>query len=171
MYVFVRLLLVILRARRQPKVDPRAEIRTPLRIWPNDLDFNWHLNNGRYLTLFDLGRMDLVMRCGMIGPMWTHKWFPVLASATVRFRREVPAFAKVELTTRIVHWDEKWFWIEHRLEQDGSVVARGMVKGLFRGPEGNVPVRRLMQETGVDAGMPDAPELVRRWTELEKEMG
>ena len=25
------------------------------RVWPNDLDINLHMNNGRYLTIMDLG--------------------------------------------------------------------------------------------------------------------
>ena len=31
-----------------------------MRVWPNDLDTNAHMNNGRYLTLMDLGRFDLM---------------------------------------------------------------------------------------------------------------
>src|SRR6185503_3961101 len=39
--------------------DLKHESNLSLRVWPNDLDLNIHVNNGRYLTLMDLGRMDL----------------------------------------------------------------------------------------------------------------
>ena len=36
-----------------------------LRVWPNDLDLNFHLNNGRFLSLMDLGRTRLSIRSGL----------------------------------------------------------------------------------------------------------
>jgi len=38
------------------KVDLLATTRVYLRVWPNDLDLNIHVNNGRYLALADIGR-------------------------------------------------------------------------------------------------------------------
>ena len=32
------------------------------RVLPNDLDSNLHMNNGRYLTIMDLGRTDALLR-------------------------------------------------------------------------------------------------------------
>ena len=37
-----------------------------LRVWPNDLDANLHMNNSRYLLAMDLGRWELVMRTGLL---------------------------------------------------------------------------------------------------------
>ena len=33
-----------------------------MRVWPNDIDFNFHMNNARYLSLMDFGRMHLLAR-------------------------------------------------------------------------------------------------------------
>ena len=35
-----------------------------LRVCPGDLDTSLHMNNGRYWTLMDLGRTDLMLRSG-----------------------------------------------------------------------------------------------------------
>ena len=79
------------------------------RAVPTDLDLNMHMNNGRYLTLMDLGRIDLMMRTGMGRLVIREKWMPVIASAMVRFRRSLLPFQKSELHTRLLCWDDKWF--------------------------------------------------------------
>ena len=38
------------------------------RAWPTDLDPSLHVNNGRYLALMDLGRLDLMVGAGL----WRH---------------------------------------------------------------------------------------------------
>ena len=35
-----------------------------LRVLPNDIDINMHMNNGRYLTICDLTRVDMFIRSG-----------------------------------------------------------------------------------------------------------
>lgn len=39
--------------------------RISTRVWPGDLDINLHMNNGRYLSLCDLGKIDLMLRTGL----------------------------------------------------------------------------------------------------------
>lgn len=168
MYVYFRLLKTSLTAPFKRKAQPLDEIRTEIRIWPNDLDFNLHVNNGRYLTLFDLGRMDLTLRTGLWRIMLKRRWLPVLSTAAVRFRRSVGAFAKVTVTTRIAYWDEKWLFIEHRLEKGGEVCARALVKGVFRGPEGNIPVPKLLAALGAEAPELPLPDVVKYWRDFEQ---
>ena len=58
--------MIILGARkRHPiyKENMRNEITT--RVWFNDLDINFHMNNGRYMTICDLTRVDLFVRSGL----------------------------------------------------------------------------------------------------------
>ena len=46
------------------------------------------MNNGRYLTLMDLGRADLVIRSGLWRAVLRHGWAPVVSAVKIRFRRE-----------------------------------------------------------------------------------
>ena len=58
-----------------------------MRVLPNDLDLLWHMNNGRYLSLMDQGRVDLMVRraCGRsstVGagsPWWSRRRSPTVA--------------------------------------------------------------------------------------------
>src|SRR5262249_9464645 len=57
MFPWLRLLRVGLNLIGKSKVDLLATTRVHLRVWPNDLDFNIHANNARYLALADIGRI------------------------------------------------------------------------------------------------------------------
>ena len=57
-------------APRAPRKDARAarpSARIRLTTLPTDIDILRHMNNGRYLSLFDLGRWDLLIRTGLFG--------------------------------------------------------------------------------------------------------
>lgn len=130
---------------------------------PTDLDNNNHLNNGRYLTLMDLGRWDLVVRTGLLRALLQHKWHPVVGAATIRFRRSLDPFQRFELKTRILGWDERDFYIEQRFERDGEVHAVGLIRGVFLGKEGRVPLAAILAAAGSEAASPPLPEWVETW--------
>ena len=87
MFPWLRLLRVGLGLIGNSKVDLLATTRIRLRVWPNDLDFNLHVNNGRYLALADIGRVHWFVRTGVLGIARQHKAFPVIGDATAKFRR------------------------------------------------------------------------------------
>jgi acyl-CoA thioesterase FadM len=84
------------------------ESRLHFRVWPSDIDTYGHVNNGRFLTLMDLGRFDHTLRSGLFRTALRNQWRPLVAEATVKFRRELRLGAPFDLATRLVHWDEKW---------------------------------------------------------------
>jgi len=47
--LYLRLLLTIFKALWAPRIKPGDSIELRLRVLPNDLDLNGHMNNGRYL--------------------------------------------------------------------------------------------------------------------------
>ena len=106
------------------------------RVWPTDLDINLHVNNGRYFTIMDLGRTDLIIRMGILRTMLKHGWMPVLTSSTIRFRRELRLFEPFDLETSIIYWHGASFVMEHRLRfvkgrRAGAIAATALVKGGF----------------------------------------
>ncbi|HEX8430337.1 MAG TPA: thioesterase family protein, partial [Longimicrobium sp.] len=66
MNLVLRLFYVALAALRRPRLRPLDLSVVTFRVFPNDLDVNFHMNNGRYLTLMDLGRLDLLLRLGIL---------------------------------------------------------------------------------------------------------
>jgi len=64
MNLIFRMIRVFFMARRRSRVHPLAETSLTFMVWPSDVDVLIHMNNGRYLTLMDLGRVDASLRNG-----------------------------------------------------------------------------------------------------------
>ncbi len=126
------------------------ELRVPFRAWPSDIDIYGHINNGRYLTLMDNGRLDFMVRTGMLKLLFARRWQPLLGAAVIKFHREVKPLAACELVTRFIHWDEKWFFCEHRLEVAGKRHAVAMVKGIVKRGRETIPPRELFLNLGLE---------------------
>ena len=85
------------------------------------------------------------------------------------FRRPLEPFQRFELATRLVGWDEKWWWFEQSFEVAGKIHAVGRVKALFRARQANVPPKALLAAIG-RADMPSPPlsEPIRLWQQAEE---
>lgn len=169
MNLILRLLYVLLRSLRGARLGPLDESVIPLRVLPTDLDTNLHLNNGRFLTLMDLGCVDLLVRLGVVREMRRRRWGGVVASAAVRFRRPLTLFQRFHLHTRLLCWDDRWFYMEHRLVRGGETAAVALVKARFMAADG----RRLAPAEVVAATehamlSPPMPAGVRAWVEAEE---
>lgn len=136
------------------------------RVLPNDIDFNLHLNDGRYVSFMGLGRAHLLTRTGVLRKALARRWAPVVGGVIVRYRREIRTFERFTLRSRIIGWDEKWIYVEHRLEVRGSLRAIAYARGVLRSREGAVPTAVVMRLAGLEAASPELPELVHDWPEL-----
>ena len=116
-----------------------------LRVLPNDLDINLHVNNGRYLTLCDLTRIDLFIRTGLAKVMIKKGWIPIVAEHTMTYRKPLKVFQRFELKLSLTHWDEKFFYMTHTFTRDGVTVAEGTSKGTVRARSGVVPPAEVIE--------------------------
>lgn len=167
MNLFFRLIKVLLGTFWRTPLNLLDESIVEFRVWPNDLDLNLHMNNGRYLTLMDLGRFDLIFRMGMLRHMIRQRWRPVAASATIRFRRSLRPFRKFQIRTRLVCWNEQWIYFEQCFESEGRLVARGFIRALLRGNTGIVATAEILKVMGQNIASPAMPESVALWRESE----
>lgn len=160
----LKLLLMLPFVRRQALFDAG---RIAFRVWPNDCDINLHLNNGRYLTFMDLGRMHLLAQIGLLRELPRRRWAPVLSAAEISFIRPIQPFQKFVLVTRMLTWDEKYFYLEQRFEAGGQLCAVALVKGLFLHGRERVANRAVLTALQLDdMAAPDMPEIVRHWNDL-----
>ncbi len=123
-----------------------------LRVLPNDLDPSLHMNNGRYLAIMDLGRIDLLIRSG-IGPRGVAQQVgrpsptpPSSASAASCACSTATGWRRARSS-----WSENAVIIEQTFvfsggERDGQIAARAIVKGAIydRTARRYVPVTELM---------------------------
>lgn len=141
----------------------RQASKLTFRVWPSDLDTNLHVNNGRYLSLMDLGRTDLMIRGGLVREILRQKWMPVVASAHITYRRSLKPFQKFALETRILSWDEKWFYIVQVFHDNEKIYARGLVKAGIKSNHGMVATEKILAALGESSR---SPEISRTWQGL-----
>lgn len=145
------------------RTDPLATSVLSFRVLPNDLDPNWHMNNGRYLTIMDLGRLDMTLHSGLMAAVIRNRWMPVLGGATIAYQRPLAPFQRYTLTTRILAWDEKWIYLEQCFDAEGKRSATAMVRALVRGKDRSIPTAEVMHAVGLSAPSPPLPRQLQEW--------
>lgn len=169
MVVLLRFLKSLVLALFQPRLEPFGEAVIRMRVWPNDLDLNVHVNSGRYLSFMDIGRVELMARMRLLRKVLRKGWRPINGGTMITFRRSLLLWERFTVRTRIVCWDEKWFYFEHVIERgNGDLAAVASARGLFRGREGNVPPASLIALAGRgEIVSPPMPEHIARWRDAE----
>ena len=166
MNLYLRLLILLFRLIGLPRKGPLEESRVAFRVLPNDCDINFHMNNGRYLSFMDLGRMHFVAQIGLLRVILRRRWGAALGAAEINFIRPLAPFQKFDLVTRLVTWDEKYGYVEQRFESGGVLCAHAFVKGLFLDKRGHVANTEVAAELGYTGAPPPMPEELRIWAEL-----
>ncbi|SDZ60234.1 acyl-CoA thioesterase [Pseudomonas sp. NFIX28] len=164
MNLWFRMLLMLLRRPWRKPVDGLATTVVRMRVWPFDLDLNRHVTNGRYFTLADLGRMDFVLRSGAYRVALRHRAVPIVGDVWGKFRRELRLFEAFEIHSRILGWDEKWSFMEHRFVRQGRVAGVVVMRGLFRSAKGTIAPGEFVHELGVDIS-PELPQWLKDWSQ------
>ncbi|RXF74677.1 thioesterase family protein [Hansschlegelia zhihuaiae] len=158
MNLWLRLIFLLIATPWRARLSAPFDVsRLRFTVLPTDLDTSMHMNNGRYWTLMDLGRADLLLRTGLWRAVLKRRWTPLMSAGLIRFRRELRLFRSFTLETEVLAWSEDRIVIEHRiLRDDGSVGAIALVEtGLYdRARRAFVPVAELMKLSGVTAESP-----------------
>ncbi len=168
---FVRIPALAIRQHIWPlaPLSPLQEDRVRMRVWPNDIDLNLHLNNARYLNIMDYGRTHLLARTRLLEHIVRARWTPLVGAVWMTYRRSLPVFSSFWLTSRLVCWDERWFYIEQTFTGKEGLTAVGWVKGLLRGPTGNVDPQTVLEAIAPGIVSPSMPEPIAAWNYLTRE--
>ncbi len=161
----VRVPALVLRARRG-KLEPLSvlgtdELRARVLLW--DLDFNLHLNNSRYLSYMDYARIRLLGRLGLINNFFSRKYTGLVGSIDVTYRRSLDFNVRFTISSRVVCWDEKWFYIEQVFRGPQGLATYALVKQLFRGPEGNLVPQFVVDRIQPGLASPPLTDRLREW--------
>jgi len=167
MYPFVRFYKEIIIFRNAPRLDLCAVHVSQHRCWPWDLDPWRELNNGRTLTLFDLGRIPLAHRTGLVGVLRANRWGITVAGNSTRYRRRIRAFERFELRSRCIGWDKRFFYIEQAMWKGGECANHILIRNAVTSADGIVPPEKVVTALGRAPESPALPDWVRAWTEAD----
>ncbi|UFU14061.1 thioesterase family protein [Curtobacterium sp. C1] len=160
----VRIRLAGLRPGRRPSLWDEG--RTPFRVALTDLDPLRHVNNGKYLSMLDLGRYDLLTRSGFWHEASRRGWYAVVAAQTITYKRSLTLGQRFTLVTRVLGVDDRAVYIEQTFERRGSVVARAVVQARFlRRTGGTVTPEELVAAAGGAPRDLTLPGWVNAWAD------
>ena len=146
MNLYIRLLCLLVRIwfiKAKGLFEPSV---ISFRVMPWDCDINRHLTNARYPAFMDLARTHLMGQVKLLKPMLKRRWLPVLAGSDCSFLRPIKPLQKFEVVTRLLTWDEKYFYVEQRFEVKGKVCMLALTKGLFIASDGSkIKIDEFMQ--------------------------
>lgn len=169
MNLIFRLLYILIKAVFGKRLrSPLEKSIITLRVFPNDLDFNLHMNNGRYLTIMDLGRFDLTIIGKFYPVILKNKLLPVVASETIRFKKSLKLFQKFSLETQIIGWDEKWFFMKQTFFSNGEIVAEGLVKGALKNRKNTFSPNQIINKVYPNSSSPELPEKIIHWLKADE---
>lgn len=170
MNLFFRLLYVYLFSRYRQKQSILEECITPFRVGLTDLDILRHMNNGVYFSLQDLARVDYMIRAGAAKEISRRGWYPVVASEMIRFRRSLKLFQSFEIRTRLIAWDEKSLYLEHKFTSRDNVIAVGMIRARFLSKKGGtVSPQQIFEAVGFKTPSPAFPAHLQSWIDADLE--
>lgn len=120
----IRLVLGLIRIHLRPRPESIFdEAITRSRVGLLDCDPNLHITNSRYLALVDWGRFELFFRLGY-GRLMRHLGYRMLmGTSIIRYRRSIDLFRRYDLHSRLLGWDEKWIFVEHRFVVGGRTAV------------------------------------------------
>lgn len=169
MYPFIRMAKELVVHSRASSLPLQGVHVSQHICWPWDLDLWLELNNGRTLTLFDLGRIPLGRRTGLVAAIRANGWGLTVAGISVRYRKRIRLFDRIEMRSRAIGWDDRFFYLEQSMWKNGEATTHGLYRTAITSREGIVPPPKVAQAMGHDPQSPPLPDWVQHWITAEAE--
>nr|CAD7403432.1 unnamed protein product [Timema cristinae] len=129
----------------------------------------YHMNNVRYLREVDFARADFYERSKLYKKIRSKGGAVVQGSCTIRYRRFIRPFSIFRITSKIIYWDEKSIFMEHRFitPKDDFVRAIVLCQQRVIKCDANDVMKELMDvESGIEK--PQVPMEVAKWIECNE---
>jgi len=136
--------------------------------WPLDLDIWRELNNGRTLTIYDLGRIPLVRRAGLTAATRANGWRITMAGVSARYRRRVVVFDRFEMRSAMIGHDGRFIYLQQSMWKRNEALSSAVYRVAVVGKNGIVPTAEVCAAMGVPGWHPAMPGWVNTWAEAEK---
>ena len=169
MFPFVRLIKDMIVSSRQSPIGLADTHISNHICWPWDLDMMMELNNGRTLTLYDLGRFMASYRVGLFRALHRNKWSMAMAGCTVRYRRRIRGFERFEMRSRMVTWDDRFLYLEQSMwKRDGQCANHIVMRAAVTDKNGIVAPALVIKAMGYpDIAVPPMPDWIKAWSDSE----
>jgi len=167
MYPYLLTLRTLLTARHRSPLTFRDTSVLRLRAGFLDIDHFGEVNNGRQLTLMDLGRYDLGVRTGFMKVITDNKWGLAVGGSSIRYRRRIPFLRKFSLHSKVLGHDGRWFYFHQEMMCRDRICSSALIKAGVVNKQGLIPAREVMAEFPDLNWTGELPEWVHAWIQAE----
>ena len=95
MYPIIRVAKEYFRAKQLPPLEALEAHVSYHRCWPQDVDQYLEMNNGRILSILDIGRTGLAVCVGLIAALQANRWDLTMAGNSVCYRKRIRPFSQI----------------------------------------------------------------------------
>ncbi len=168
MALHFRLLITLFFALLKPRRKKLEETEIAFRVLPTDCHLPYFrlMCAGRYFDFMDLARVDQVTQWGLLRTLYLEGLSMVVAGQYLKYLRPLKVFQRFNVKTRILFWDDRFVYIEHRFEQAGVLKTVGIVQGCLLGRKGIANPREILSRHLEEVPPPPMPPEVRDWHQL-----
>ena len=142
-------------------VDGVSEIQFRCRPW--DLDMFLEMNNGRVLTLYDLGRFDLAIRTGLARALKTNRWGLAVAGSSIRYRRRITLLQKVTIKTQALGFEGRWIFLQQSMWVNGEPASALLIRTCVTSKGKPVAPEEVTASVRAPDWNPELPAWVISW--------
>ncbi|MBE2277037.1 MAG: thioesterase family protein [Rhodobacteraceae bacterium] len=167
MYPWFRMIKELVKYRNVPLHPLEPHVGQHI-CWPWDIDPWLELNNGRTLTLYDLGRIPMAIRTGLYKVARAKGWGMTVAGSSVRYRKRVKTFERFEMRSRLVGWDDRFVYMDQTMWRGGDCTSQALIRSaITQGARGIVDPAELALALGLPAESPPLPAWVQAWIDAD----
>lgn len=168
MYPYFRASKYFIKAKFGKQISLKDRSVLNMRVFLSDIDIYPELNNGRYLTLMDLGRYDFGVKVGLFSVLKEKKWGLMVAGNFTRYRYRLKLFQKFRLVTELVGYDDKWFYFYQQTERKKKVHSAALIRTAVTSKSGLVKTIDVAKAMQIEYS-PHIPKWVDSWIELNEQ--
>lgn len=166
--IWLRIGLTILRSLWRSRISLHDESILSRRVGLFEAEGRYP-NQAVYACYFELGRWDIAVRTGMLKVMVRERLFGVLGGQVIRYCKPLQRFQRFEVRSRILGWDERFIYFDHRITSGGNLAAQSLSRIALLGPAGIGSARELLARISL-LESPPLPDMIKQWRDIEVAM-
>ena len=167
MYPFIRLAWQFFLHRKATSLTVGESHHSNHYCLPWDLDLWLELNNGRTLSIYDMGRLPMAKRSGLLAALRRRGWGLTIAGSSVRYRKRIRVFDKIEMRSRAICADHRFIYLEQSMWVSGTCAGHALYRTAVTNADGIVSTDHILAELGPETTLPETPNWVEAWITAE----
>jgi acyl-CoA thioesterase FadM len=146
---WIKLLTTLTKAKFRSKVKGSDTTSLKFRVWVTDIDVSV-MNHAAIMTVFEMGRLDYMVRTNFFKLVTKNKWFFPNQSIDVQFYRPLKMFQKGEVFTKMSFVDDTFFYVEQKIMRNGKPVAACFANGLVKNGSETIAPEKIIEMLDIE---------------------